>query len=281
MSKLHAFLSIASVFVITTTATAQQCQNGICRVNPSANNGYSNNRYTPTARPTLFNPLAALWPGNTNRQMQRPILPTAACVNGNCPLGTQCADCDCKGGYCTCGPNCRPHYQSRTTQPYAGSTNPSLPAVQRVPAARQQNLRATAPRTNSYEPVSYLPVLNWETDMQRATKVSRQTGRPILVKVTADWCGYCKQMKAETFTDAGIITDVNASFVAVELNADTNRELIKRLGVKSLPTVLVISPDQKILEKEEGFRSAAQLSQLLRAYRFRAQLDTDRRVAIR
>jgi len=103
----------------------------------------------------------------------------------------------------------------------------------------------------------------------------------MLVKVTADWCGYCKRMKAETFTNAGIIGEINATFVAVELNADTNRELIKRMGVQSLPTILVISPDQQILDREEGFRSAAQLSQLLRSYRFRAQLDTDRRVAVR
>ena len=88
-------------------------------------------------------------------------------------------------------------------------------------------------------------------------------------------------MKAETFSNSGIVADLTSTFVAVELNADTNRDLIKRMGVQSLPTILVISPDQQILDKEEGFRSAAQLSQLLRGYRYRAQLDTDRRVAIR
>ena len=277
MTKLQNILSVASVFLIATTATAQQCENGICRM-PSRNTiGHSSRQNVPVSRRPAFNPFSAVWPGLTSRQTQRPYLPTA-CANGNCSTHSQCADCDCKGGYCTCGPNCRPHYQSRSVQPYAGS--PNRPALQQRDL-RQQELQAPRPRTNSYEPVSYRPRLTWETDMQTATRIAQETGRPMLVKVTADWCGYCKKMKAETFSNSGIVADLTSTFVAVELNADTNRDLIKRMGVQSLPTILVISPDQQILDKEEGFRSAAQLSQLLRGYRYRAQLDTDRRVAIR
>ncbi|APZ94316.1 thioredoxin family protein [Fuerstiella marisgermanici] len=278
MTKLPNILSIASVLLVGTAANAQQCENGVCRMPPPNSVGQTTNHNAPASRKPLPNPFGAVWPSTAPRTTQQPQIPTAACVGGNCSTNGQSANCSCGIANCTCNTNSRPSYQSYNVRTNAGSNNRFAPRQQNL---RQPNLQAPPLRSNSYAPVSYRPTLKWETDMQSATRISQQTGRPMLVKVTADWCGYCKRMKAETFTNAGIIGEINATFVAVELNADTNRELIKRMGVQSLPTILVISPDQQILDREEGFRSAAQLSRLLRSYRFRAQLDTDRRVAVR
>ncbi len=278
MTKLPNILSIASVILLGTAANAQQCENGVCRMPPPNTVGQTSNHGAPTLRRPPLNPFSAVWPGTVPPPTQQPRIPTAACAGVNCSSDGLSANCNCGIANCTCNTNGRPSYQSYNARTNSSPNNRFAPRQQNP---RQPNLQTPPLRSNSFEPVSYRPTLKWETDMQAATRISQQTGRPMLVKVTADWCGYCKRMKAETFTNAAIIGEINAAFIAVELNADANRELIKRMGVQSLPTILVISPDQQILDREEGFRSAAQLSQLLRSYRFRAQLDTDRRVAVR
>ena len=87
-------------------------------------------------------------------------------------------------------------------------------------------------------------------------------------------------MKNETFTDARLIQNLNsAGYLPVRLDADANRELVQRIGVTSLPTTLIVSPDLRIQERLSGFRSAEQLAQSLRRFDRNAQLQMDVKVA--
>jgi thioredoxin-like negative regulator of GroEL len=103
----------------------------------------------------------------------------------------------------------------------------------------------------------------------------------MLVRVTAEWCGFCKQMKQETYTNAAIIQDIDSGFVAIDLNADTNRELVEKMGVQTLPATLVISPDYRIVDREQGFRSASQLGAILQRHLRHAAAESLIQVASR
>ena len=88
-------------------------------------------------------------------------------------------------------------------------------------------------------------------------------------------------MKQETYTDHRIIADASHGFVAVDIDADRYPELVKRMRVRSLPTVLVMSPDMRILDRQEGFRSPTQLGQTLGRYILRAERDVPTKVVCR
>lgn len=45
----------------------------------------------------------------------------------------------------------------------------------------------------------------------------------ILVDVYTDWCGWCKVMDRETYTNAEVIKTVNTHFVTVKLNPEKTR----------------------------------------------------------
>ena len=129
-------------------------------------------------------------------------------------------------------------------------------------------------------PLTRRPVLNWHTDLRQAAQTVRSNPRPMLVTVTADWCSHCRRMKNETFTDAGLIQHLNAAgYVPVRLDADANKELVQRIGVTSLPTTLIVSPNLKIEARLAGFRSAAQLTQSLRQYDRNAEVQSDIKIA--
>ena len=105
--------------------------------------------------------------------------------------------------------------------------------------------------------------IKWRTDIRAARRESSETGLPILMKFSAKWCGPCKKMKAETFTDAALTEMINTCFIPVEVDTDQNERLAQQLRIESVPTTMVISPDGDIVERREGFQSAGQLSRAI------------------
>ncbi|WP_372966370.1 thioredoxin [Marinobacter sp.] len=72
---------------------------------------------------------------------------------------------------------------------------------------------------------------------------------PILVDVWADWCAPCKQLMPilEKLAD-----EYQGNFLLAKVNADEQQELTSSLGVRSLPTVILVKDGQAV----DGFNGA-------------------------
>ena len=275
LSVTSTILSIATLFGVS-NASAQQCANGNCRLQsqPAPLAGLFS-VFGYRGHDQFNNSRAPRYTGYGVQNLQEPS--AAARAGGQCGLNGVCENCNCTGNNCTCGPNCSTHNQSQQRF----QTQPQRPLVQPTRGYRDNVIQAPRPATNPYRPASYSTSIQWETDFRAAVERSRATGQPMLVQVTAEWCGYCQQMKRETFTDRNLISDVNRSFVSVKLDADANRELVQQMNVKSLPTTLVILPNMQVAERLEGFQSAAQMFRGLSRHMQRAELETGAHVAVR
>lgn len=139
--------------------------------------------------------------------------------------------------------------------------------------------RPTRYPLNATRPSATVPT--WETDLQKGVLLARESGRPMLIQVSASWCGYCRKMKSEVFAEPGIQRDLARGFVTVELDADQNREFVQRLGIKSLPTTLILAPEMQIADRMEGFRNAEQVQAKLNRFLPRAELSRDIELACR
>ncbi|NQT36570.1 MAG: thioredoxin family protein [Planctomycetes bacterium] len=61
-----------------------------------------------------------------------------------------------------------------------------------------------------------------------AVRQSNETGRPILVMVSADWCGACQRMKSTVIPQAktrGIFSDVSFAVINMDQQRDLGRQL--------------------------------------------------------
>jgi thioredoxin-like negative regulator of GroEL len=100
----------------------------------------------------------------------------------------------------------------------------------------------------------------WQKDIRMALRTSSEEGKPLMVMVGAGWCGYCYKMLQQTFPDPALALRVNGQFVPVLIDADEQAELVQKLRVDAMPTVLVISPERRIVGRFAGFQTAAQLA---------------------
>lgn len=107
--------------------------------------------------------------------------------------------------------------------------------------------------------------IRWRNDVGRAAKEAKGSGKPLLIEVSTDWCHYCKKMERETFSDHEIAEHISHCFVPLKLDGDEDQAIIKRLGVKSFPTMVIVSPEMKVVTSIRGFRTARQLSDDLSA----------------
>ena len=70
----------------------------------------------------------------------------------------------------------------------------------------------------------------------------------VLVDIKANWCGPCKVLSP-------IVDEVSSDYFGQitvgKLDADTSREIITKLGVRNIPT-LILYKDGEIVEKNVG-----------------------------
>ena len=98
----------------------------------------------------------------------------------------------------------------------------------------------------------------WEHSLPAALAKAKQTGRPVLVDVYADWCGPCKKL-AVSLRDPQVAAALRGGFVAVKVDADADPVTAKTYRVTGLPTLLVLAPDGKELVRTSGAQSPAEL----------------------
>jgi putative thioredoxin len=73
--------------------------------------------------------------------------------------------------------------------------------------------------------------------------------RPVVVDFWADWCGPCKQLMPIL---EKLAAEYQGAFLLAKVNADEQQMLAQQLGVRSLPSVMVIKDGQPV----DGFSGA-------------------------
>ena len=90
----------------------------------------------------------------------------------------------------------------------------------------------------------------------------RQVGKgtlPVVLDVWAPWCGPCHAM-APNYEAAARSVEPRARFL--KLNSDTEGGIASRLGIRSIPTMIVFK-DGKERDRVSGAMSAAQIGRWL------------------
>ncbi len=100
-----------------------------------------------------------------------------------------------------------------------------------------------------------------------ASELAVKEPKMILVSVYTDWCGWCKKMDRETFTDNEVIDYINERFYPVKMNAEENKRKYKFRGreftdatmartmrVTSYPNLVIMDAAMENITQLPGYR---------------------------
>jgi thiol:disulfide interchange protein DsbD len=95
--------------------------------------------------------------------------------------------------------------------------------------------------------VSEAPEIAWMEDHAAGMALAGQSGRPVLLDFTAEWCAVCKELETRTFPHPEVVRQ-SREFVPIRVDATDAaapqvRALQQRYDVVGLPTVLFLTPD--------------------------------------
>lgn len=90
-------------------------------------------------------------------------------------------------------------------------------------------------------------------------KEAGQQHKMIFVDVYTEWCGPCKYMDREVFTDPGVAQRYAAPFIAYKLDAEKGEgvSLARKYNVGAYPTFLFFNSDGYLVHKAVGERDKA------------------------
>lgn len=112
----------------------------------------------------------------------------------------------------------------------------------------------TAAVLTAGEGVNFTTVTTWDA----ALELSRTSGKPLFLDAYTDWCGWCKEMDKQTFSDARVAEVMNASFACVKMEMETGGgiDVAMKYRISGFPTFMVFNLNGIPTYMHSGFQPA-------------------------
>lgn len=133
--------------------------------------------------------------------------------------------------------------------------------------------------------------IKWMT-MNDAVAAQANNPKKIFVDMYTNWCGPCKMLDRNTFSNKDVIDYINANFYAVKFNAEGNEaitangqtftnpdydpakaqrrnsshQFARYMGVRAYPTVLFIGEDGNLINRVKGYKTPQQMELYLKFF---------------
>ena len=89
--------------------------------------------------------------------------------------------------------------------------------------------------------------VEWRSWGPDAFSEAVDTDTPILLSLSATWCGACHEMDARTYSEPRVAANVNDSFVPIRVDVDRNPRVRERYAMGGFPTTAFLTPRGELL----------------------------------
>lgn len=133
--------------------------------------------------------------------------------------------------------------------------------------------------------------INWVT-LEEAIELQKKKPKKIMIDVYTKWCGPCKMLDKNTFSNKDVANYVNENFYAVKFNAEGNEvvnykgkeysnpsydpakanrrngvhKLTREFGVNAYPTIVYLDEKLEIISPIKGYQTPVQIELYLKMF---------------
>jgi thioredoxin-related protein len=118
------------------------------------------------------------------------------------------------------------------------------------------------------------PRLAWKS-LESGFAEARQANKKIMIDVYTDWCGWCKRLDKDTYSNDTVARYLGERYVIIKLNAESNTKvefegtpyteatLAQAFGVNGYPTIIFFDSNGDPLDKIASYIPPAQFLPIL------------------
>jgi len=108
--------------------------------------------------------------------------------------------------------------------------------------------------------------VDWQSDYDAAVRAAAASGKMVMVDVYTDWCGWCKKLDRDVYTDATVSNKLATSFVSVKVNpekSEAGAKLAEKFGVRGYPYIVFVDGQGQKVGEIVGYRPAKEFAEML------------------
>ncbi len=105
--------------------------------------------------------------------------------------------------------------------------------------------------------------INWRSNFDDSLQTAKKEGKPLMVDFYTDWCGWCKKLDSDTYSDR-TVRKLAEGFICVKVDADKERELVSKYGVNGYPTVIFFDSSGNIVNRQVGYAGPADFALIMK-----------------
>jgi thiol-disulfide isomerase/thioredoxin len=100
-----------------------------------------------------------------------------------------------------------------------------------------------------------------EADWSKALQEAKKQNKPVFLDAYTTWCGPCRMLKQNTFTDKAVGEFFNKNFINVALDMEKGDGIAvgAKYQINAYPTLIITDADQKSVSVTEGYMGPARL----------------------
>ena len=103
-----------------------------------------------------------------------------------------------------------------------------------------------------------------DNEWNDALATAKASGKNIFIDAYTTWCGPCKMMDRDVFTDSSVAIFYNKHFINLKLDIEKGDglEVAEKFQVRAYPSFLFIDADQNLVHRGVGYQPVARFLQL-------------------
>jgi thiol:disulfide interchange protein len=128
-------------------------------------------------------------------------------------------------------------------------------AKRRSPKLTNDDFISRSPATPGAPPTASNGAIQWENNLDRALSLAKANNRKVIVDVYTDWCGWCKKMDKNIYTDPSVVA-LSSRYVFVKLDAEDGgqgQRFASQMRVSGYPTTLILDENGRSLQSVPGY----------------------------
>ncbi len=101
--------------------------------------------------------------------------------------------------------------------------------------------------------------IQWHEWSNETFAKAAEQNKLVLLDISAEWCQFCKKMKAVTYKDKEVIKIINANYIAIQADIETTIDVKMLYGSFGVPGTIILTADKDELNKRLGYIAPQQM----------------------